>query len=80
MTAIDHSVWTEIITAPRWGQLPKAFRNMCWERGLSLEIEVDQGWIMETIRIRVSGPEAKVSRFKNAFYAVVGEWEEMKVN
>lgn len=69
------SEWREIIEAPRWARFPKALRNLCFEMGLDLDMEVERGWLREMIRIRVSGAETELAKLQYAVYATIDEYQ-----
>jgi len=47
------------IEAPRWAAFPEFLRNRCFVLGLDLEIDIDKGWIRETVRFKIEGKESK---------------------
>lgn len=64
----EQGEWIEILSGPKFAKLPRLIKDGCWERGLKLEMEVDKGWIRETVRIKVTGPAVRVNDFKRAVY------------
>jgi len=54
--------WVE---APKWANVSNFIKNLAWELGLECTVEVDKGWIRETVRYVVEGEEAKLRTFKD---------------
>lgn len=63
------ATWTEILVGPRWAGLPGFLKDQCWALGLTPEIDVDKGFIRETVRVRVTGDDRAVEQLKTAVYA-----------
>lgn len=51
-------------SAPRWANVESFVRDQCWALGLTVEIEVDKGWILERGRYRVTGAQAMIDEFR----------------
>ena len=50
------------ISGPRWANFPGAIRDGCWDKGIEIvKLEVDKGWIRETIRFELKGPRYKLN-------------------
>lgn len=52
------------IEAPKFANVPTFLKNLAWQLGLDIEIEVDKGWLRETVRFKVEGEEDKLRKFK----------------
>lgn len=63
--------WREIITGPRWAGISKFVKDECWGRGLKPTLDIEKGWLTETCRIDVTGPEAAVNNLKRDIYAAI---------
>lgn len=64
------------VEGPRWAKFPKFLRNECWRRELALELEVEKGWIRETVRFHVLGPPAQVKAFEAMLHTSLAEWNK----
>lgn len=64
-----------MIEAPRWAGASKFIKNLAWELGLELQIEVDKGFIRETVRYKVSGTESKLRNFQRIFEQSCAEYQ-----
>jgi hypothetical protein len=60
----DSATWKNSIEGPRWASFPTFLRDECWMRDLDLRIEVEKGWIRETVRFEIKGPKPEVDRFR----------------
>ncbi len=58
----DEPTFAGYIEAPRWAGFPAFMRNECWLRGLKLEMEVEKGWLRESVRYRVKGNADDLSK------------------
>lgn len=67
-------VFREILVGPRWAKLPRYVRDECFRRGLDLSIDVEKGWIRESIRVEVKGDKANVDGFKKDLYAAMDHY------
>ena len=65
------ATWNSFIEGPRWAGASKVIKNLAWMLGLELDMEVDNGWIRETIRFKVSGPLSKVENFRDSIVNAV---------
>lgn len=59
-------------SAPRWMGLSTAIKNSAFAAGLSCEIDVDKGFITESVRFTLRGPEDAIDRFAK-WYRSIGE-------
>ena len=57
---------SEYITAPGWVNAPKILRNMCNEFNVNITIEVNKGFLTETIWVEVKGVESSVNKVLDA--------------
>ncbi len=69
--AIVHS-WVE---APKFANVPTFLKNLAWQLGVNIEIEVDKGWLRETVRFKVEGDEEKVKKFASIFNKAAEEYQ-----
>jgi len=63
------ATFRDIIEAPRWAGVQKLIRDLAWEYNLKLDLQVDKGWLRETVRLSVEGDDQKVINFKRYLYA-----------
>ena len=68
------TTWRSYIEGPRFAAFPKAIKNACWERSLKIHMEVDKGWIRETVRFEITGPSSKVRELQRAIDAGIDEY------
>lgn len=64
--------WVE---APKFANVPTFLKNLAWQLGINIEIEVDKGWLRETVRFKVEGEEAKVKKFISVFNQAAEEYQ-----
>jgi hypothetical protein len=64
--------WVE---APKFANVPTFLKNLAWQLGLNIEIEVDKGWLRETVRFKIEGEEAKVKKFTFVFNQAAEEYQ-----
>lgn len=62
-------IYRDIVEGPRWAGVSTFIKDECWARGLDLKIEIDKGWILETVRIEITGDDAAVQKFHRELYA-----------
>lgn len=70
------AIWRDHINGPRWANLPTAIKNACWELGLNVKIEIDKGWIRETVRFSIEGSKDELEALREAFARGVSEYNE----
>lgn len=68
--------WVDVLGAPRWAGLSSFIKDECWRRGVELQIEIEKGWIRETSRIKITGPEETVTRLKRDVYAAMDGYND----
>ena len=64
--------WVE---APKFANVPTFLKNLAWQLGIDIEIEVDKGWLRETVRFKVEGDEMKVKKFISVFNQAAEEYQ-----
>jgi hypothetical protein len=57
----------DYIEGPRWANIPSFLKKLCWEMDLELKLEVDKGWIRETVFFTVTGEHEVVELFGGRF-------------
>jgi hypothetical protein len=65
-----------IVQGPRWAKFPEFIRNLAWKLDLTAELEVDKGFIQETIRFCVKGEAEKLQTFKMVFEASIAKYNK----
>lgn len=63
------------IEAPRWAGASKFIKNLAWELGLQLQIDIDKGFFTETVRFKVSGTESKLKQFSNTYANSISHYQ-----
>lgn len=64
----------ESCRALRTAGMPEFIKGLAWRLGLECQVEVDKGWIKESVRWEVSGNEETLVRFKDAFELAIKEY------
>ena len=64
--------WVE---APKFANVPTFLKNLAWQLGINIEIEVEKGWLRETVRFKVEGEETKVKKFISVFNQAAEEYQ-----
>ena len=59
---------------PRWASFPTFLKNECFLLDLKCKIEVEKGFLKETVRWTVEGPEDKVDQLKDNVTAAIEQW------
>lgn len=63
------------VEGPRWAAFPKFLRDACFAYDLKiLHMEVDKGWVRETVRFKVEGSESNLNRLKIAIERGIEEY------
>jgi len=70
------SIYREIVTGPRWAGASTFIKDAAFGYGLKLTIEIDKGWIRETIRFQVEGDDGKVERFKRDLHEAMEDYQK----
>ena len=71
---MSETTYRQILEGPRLAGFSTAIKDYCWENNIDLKIEVDKGWLRETIRLSVTGPEYKIKHFKKALNDTMERW------
>jgi len=67
--------YRDMIEAPRWAGGSRLVRDLAWGYDLKLDIQIDKGWIRETVRFAVEGDDQKVINFKKDLYASIEDYQ-----
>lgn len=63
------------VEGPRWASFPEFLKNACFMYDLKIvQMDIDKGFIRETVRFEVSGTESNLNRLKNAIEAGIEEY------
>jgi hypothetical protein len=63
------------IEAPRWAAFPKFLKDECFMLNLKIvRLDIDKGWVRETVRFEIEGGESDLLRFKRSLEASVKEY------
>jgi len=68
--------YKQVFEAPRRAGLSRFIKDECFKRGLNLELDVDKGWVRETVRVHITGPELDVRPLVYALESAVTWTEE----
>ena len=63
--------------APRWVGYETFLRNQAFVLSLVIDIEVEKGWVRESGRFSVSGPQWAVDEFRHRLGLARREYERM---
>lgn len=63
------ATYRDIFEAPRWAGGQSLVKSLAWGYGLKLDMDVDKGWLRETVRFHVEGDDQKVANFKRDLHA-----------
>jgi hypothetical protein len=69
------SIYREIVTGPRWAGASTFIKDAAFGYGLKLTIEIDKGWLRETIRFEVEGDDSKVDKFKRDLHEAMEDYQ-----
>jgi len=70
-----NQIMRSCVEAPKFAYVPTFLKNTAWQLGLKIEIEVDKGWLRETIRFKVEGDENKLKTFKINLEKAIQEYQ-----
>jgi len=63
------------VEAPKWAAFPKFLKNTCFMYDLKvIYMDIDKGWIRETVRFKVEGGESNLRRLQKAIDIGVEEY------
>lgn len=66
--------WRGWVRGLRLADLPSFIKTACWERGLPVELDIDKGWIRETVRFKVQGSAEQLKELGDYFNAAVTKY------
>lgn len=69
------SIYREIVTGPRWAGASTFIKDAAFGYGLKLTIEIDKGWLRETIRFEVEGEDGRVEKFKRDLHEAMEDYQ-----
>lgn len=69
------STYREIVTGPRWAGASTFIKDAAFGYGLKLTIDIDKGWLRETIRFEVEGEDSRVENFKRDLHAAMEDYQ-----
>ena len=67
---------TSYFEGPRWAAFPSYIKTTCHMLGLKLDMEVDKGFLRETVRFKVVGPESALRQFNAQLEADVTDYNK----
>ena len=59
------TLYRSLIEAAKWAGAQKLIRDLAWMYNLELDLQVDRGWFLETVRFSVRGDSDKVALFRD---------------
>jgi hypothetical protein len=69
------STYREIITGPRWAGASTFIKDAAFGYGLKLTIDIEKGWLRETIRFEVEGEDGRVEKFKRDLRSAMEDYQ-----
>lgn len=69
-------VYRSYIQGPRWAGLPTFIKNAAFMNSLSVQIDIDKGFLRETVRFEIEGPIDRINAFKAAIQAAIQDYQE----
>jgi hypothetical protein len=54
-----------IIEAGRWTGIPKFLKDVCFFNDVKLIMDIDKGWLTETVRYQISGDSKAVNSVRD---------------
>lgn len=70
------STFRDLIEGPRWAGISGFIKDTAFLFGLKLNIDVDKGWLRETVRFEVEGGENAVAKFKTTLYDAMADYQK----
>lgn len=61
---------------PRWAKFPSYLRDVAWMSGMNIKIEVEKGWIMESVRFEVKGTHSEMEWFARQLDSSIKEYNK----
>lgn len=58
----------------RTAGMSKAIKETAWVIGLDIEMDIDKGWIFESVRFKVTGTDDQVRRFAKWYQDSVNDY------
>ena len=63
------------VEGPKWAAFPKFLKDVCFMYDLKvIYMDIDKGWIRETVRFKVEGSESNLRRLQKAIEIGVEEY------
>ena len=63
------------VEGPRWAGFPKFLKDACFMYDLKIvQMDIDKGFIRETVRYKVEGTESNLMRLKKAIEISIEEY------
>jgi hypothetical protein len=72
---VSNAIVRSWVEAPKFANVPTFLKNLAWQLGINIEIEVEKGWFRETVRFKVEGEETKVKKFFSVFNQAAEEYQ-----
>ena len=67
--------YTSYVEGPRWANFPNYIKNLCHMLDLKIVVmDIDKGFIKETVRFKIEGVESALNDFKNQMVKDVNDW------
>lgn len=68
------AVYREIITGPRWAGIDTFLKDMAFELGLDIRLDIDNGWIRKTVRVECRGDADSIMKMSRAVTAALEQY------
>lgn len=73
---MSETTWREIIVVPRWGRFPAFLKDICFIRPVKLTIDVEKGWLWETVRFEIQGDGREVDAIRHLVKDAVDDYNK----
>jgi hypothetical protein len=70
------ATYRDIVTGPRWAGISTFVKDAAFGRGLKLDIDIDKGWLRETVRLEVAGDDDSVVKFKCDLHDAILDYQK----
>lgn len=60
------TTYSQIVQAPRWARLSSFIRDLAFLYQVTLNIEVEKGWVVEKIRFIADGDPDSIDKFRGS--------------
>jgi hypothetical protein len=70
------ATYRQIITGPRWAGVSTFLKDEAFALGLEIKLDIDKGWISETIRCECRGEPDKIMRMASIVDTAIADYSK----